>query len=238
MRLPLDMPRKQVLFFDGIRFAIQMADLSYGRLIDALARISRLPDGGSSQGPWDVPGCMLDAWSMVDSCQRLRQLVAGLPGMKQNSPGVQLFLRGTSRVEDLRNLVQHLRNEIDSLVSLGVPVWGDLRWFIVLDREPFRGRACGLMAGALFEGQHPVVNPAGLAFRGAIDHVTLRAGELEVSLSETILAIGRLATGLEAGMRPRFEGQPHHPADAVTYAEVVAGETATPATVPQQHEQK
>ncbi|MDX6379852.1 MAG: hypothetical protein QOI57_876 [Rubrobacteraceae bacterium] len=70
---------------------------------------------------------------MVDSLQRLRGLLKQMPGSKNKSPGLQVFLRNTDMVEDLRNMVQHLNHEIDNLVDQNEPVFGTLSWFTVLD---------------------------------------------------------------------------------------------------------
>lgn len=65
---------------------------------------------------------------MIDAIHRLRELLQHLPGLKRNQPELQIFLRKTRAVEDLRHFVQHFRSEIESFTSCGMPLWGTLSW--------------------------------------------------------------------------------------------------------------
>ncbi len=243
-RLPLPLRPDQTMFLDGMRVSIQMADVSYARLLDTLARLARIHDTKNVDelGPTDTAICMLDAWSIIDSCHRLRELLQGLPGMKANDAGRQIFLRATSDVEKLRHVVQHLRNEIKDLVPLGLPVWGSLAWFVVDDEKMFAGKSCVVVTGNMsVRGEHPAVNPAGQVIRGPVDHVTLTAGGVQISLSKVMQAIAQFTARFERQFRAWLDtqpaGMPRAPGDLLLMAKFVgtppeAAPVEPPDTVP------
>ena len=67
-----------------------------------------------------------------------------IPGMKQNPPALKLFYKRTENVDNLRNLVQHLNNEIDNLAESELPVWGVLNWFHYTNPEQRIGYSRGV----------------------------------------------------------------------------------------------
>lgn len=69
-RLPMEMPRRQVLFFDGIRMAFEMFDLPFARLRGTLAALAE--DATQQEGA--IASAMQDAWSVVDSAALLKVL--------------------------------------------------------------------------------------------------------------------------------------------------------------------
>ena len=75
-----------------------------------------------------ITSAISDAWTMIDSTHRLRQLLQQLPRMKKNTAELQLFLRRTTPVEDLRHYFQHLRGEIHSIAEMAMPLWGTIAW--------------------------------------------------------------------------------------------------------------
>jgi len=56
------------MYCDGVRYAIEMLDRSYSRLI------SELEAAASNGTTEECPAIFLDAWSVVDSANRLRIL--------------------------------------------------------------------------------------------------------------------------------------------------------------------
>lgn len=157
-RLPSALNRKQALFLDGIRYCVEMADLAHSRLRWTLfTHTTTLDEPTDNQAePLDnraqaVPAAFQDAWSIVDSLQRLRGLLAQMPGIKQNAAELQLFRRQTDAFENLRNGVQHLNNHIDVLVAQNLPAWGVLSW-VVVPEDPAGNRllSSAMIAGTLF----------------------------------------------------------------------------------------
>jgi hypothetical protein len=124
-KLPRTIEVKQVLVFDGIRVAAEIADRAYERLLSKLARI-----GLEEAIPQDIDATEVveDSWTIVDAVQRLRKLLMNMRGLKQNSPGLQQFYRGTADVEELRHGTQHLDERIAQLEEHRLPVWGAISW--------------------------------------------------------------------------------------------------------------
>src|SRR5262245_52012098 len=114
-RPPAEFSRRQVLILDGIRYAAEMAHIAYERLFTHLQGIA------ASQGEprvRDAAAGMLDAWSIVDSAHRFRDLINNLPGLA-NSPWRRLLRERTADVAELRDCVQHQLDRIDELISIG-----------------------------------------------------------------------------------------------------------------------
>ncbi len=126
-RIPKNVETRTVLFLDGIRYSIEIIDLAFRRLQETIEMISQMENKSDELSP-KIVEAMSDAWVIIDSAHRLRELVCQFPKLKQKEPNVQLFLRNTEVVENLRNFVQHFRSGIDSFVEKGMPLWGTLSW--------------------------------------------------------------------------------------------------------------
>src|SRR5438132_13426895 len=103
--------RRAALYLDGLRYSLSMADIAVSRLQPTLDEIARLHDA-KQDAETQVSSALLDAWSLVDMCHRARELVQSTPTLPHRLPGIQVFLRATSQIEDLRNYVQHFRSRI------------------------------------------------------------------------------------------------------------------------------
>lgn len=122
--LPMDLSRRQILYFDGIRYAAEMINLSYNRLFAQLMEIGATDRDVTTL---DIATAMLDAWSIVDSTNRFRDLVKQTPGLR-NEPWQRILLANTSEVDDMRNGIQHIEGNIGDLAANSRQVWGYLRW--------------------------------------------------------------------------------------------------------------
>jgi len=209
---------KQALFLDGIRYAVDMTDHAHCRLIDRLVdfdqafrRNSNVPDGGLVTR-WHVP-IFLDAWSIVDSVHRLRRLLDRMPGLRKRDPGYQVFNRQTAVIDDLRNSIQHLETEIDHLVRDKLPVWGAIGWVCMSAPGAAECSLYTMVAGSANWQMAPLVNPLGKGVGSPVDLITLWAAGLEVGLSHTVGAVGKLVAALENHMRQEFNDLSKRPAD-------------------------
>ena len=119
--------RRIALYFDGLRYSLSMAEVAAGRLQPTLDEVARLHDA-KKDTEVQVSSALLDAWSIVDMCHRVRELVQSAPRVPQKLPGIQIFLRATAHVEGLRNYVQHFRSGIADLPPSWSPLWGSLAW--------------------------------------------------------------------------------------------------------------
>jgi hypothetical protein len=212
VNLPRNLNPKQALFIDGIRYAVQMAELAYERLCATLYALTTKPNRSDEDiGPASI-AAFLDAWSFVDSVNRLRDLQHQMPGLKKRG-GYTLFRKNTDGFEDLRNVVQHLNNQIPEFAELGLPVWGSLRWFTLLDLQKMTGRYSVLVSGRLQGGEYPVFNPAGKQMPRAISYITLSCKRLEVSLTEGMNAVSYMVSALAPSLRAVVKNQPLASAD-------------------------
>lgn len=116
--------RQQELSLDGIELSMRMAKIAFNRLEVGVLEISRR--GDFSRDLQDA--LFLDAWSFIDSINRLRLLIKNTPGLKQTST-VKAFLKVANDVEEFRNYVQHLPGEINKLSDTGKPIWGAIGWW-------------------------------------------------------------------------------------------------------------
>ena len=223
-RLPLNMEPTQRAFLDGIRIAIEMVDISYVRLCATLYSLTMKTIKKvltTEQPGQNIAGAMLDAWAIVDSIHRLRELVDRLPQMKRKKPSYLLFREKTSKVHDLRNCVQHLKKEILRLVKENEPVWGRLSWFTVTSRIPPAGFFCMAISGTITPGKHPPFGPLQRVVHVPVDLVTLHAYGINLDISGCMDAVNTLAKGFEEKLGPQFEGLPCGGADFVVAQNII-----------------
>jgi hypothetical protein len=231
-RLPASLNRKQMLFLDGIRVAAEIVDLTYTRLVETLLRLADTDSADSGRGI-AIISAIQDTWSIIDSVHRLCSLLRRMPYLKQKAPGLQVFYRLTTTVEELRHMVQHLDSEINNLVRQGVPVWGTIQWLVLVNPTRHLIRACTIVAGSLFNATHPMQNPSGKGLRAIVDHVILTSGSTSVNLSDIFFAVGKLVESLERSLEPQFGDLPRHGSDMVVMMDmepVIEQETITPTT--------
>jgi hypothetical protein len=172
---PAKIERRQAVFLDAIQYSVNVADLAHARLQSNLAA------GVQHEGASTVA----DAWSMIDSLHRLRELLDQMPGIKKNSPRLQSLLRNTEDVKTLRNGVQHLRREIDELVAKNLPVWGVINW--IAPYPDGTGANIGVyVAGTLSDYNNLLFIAPTREEIPPVDRITLTAHGCSVNLSEVM----------------------------------------------------
>jgi len=208
MRIPSGWDRKQMLYLDGIRYSIQIADLAYSRLCESLLRLHKRRKGlEEGELTVTITGAMLDAWSIIDSIVRLRGLLGQTPNLKQNVPQLQLFKRKTETVPKLRNRVQHLNHEIEQLVAKEIPALGVISWLVVLNEPEKYLCSCSISAGTFFSRTVPFIMPVGIPLETPIDHVTLNA-EVSVNFCDIMAEVENVTRYLEILLRDQFGDLP------------------------------
>ncbi|MDQ3820926.1 MAG: hypothetical protein M3362_25025 [Acidobacteriota bacterium] len=205
-RLPYELDSTQRRFLEGIRFAIEMAQVSSLRLRETLAQLSL-----SNKGEQDIADSVavtvfLDAWSVVDSIHRLRELLQAMPKMKKRGVMLELFMRGTAQVVELRNHIQHLREELPRPDSALLPVWGTLSWLFVLDTSLTRFLSGNIVAGYDVGSNRLILSPGNRTYHDQLDHITLSADSNQANLSEMMRLVVRIGRGLEKSLKPQLEG--------------------------------
>lgn len=197
--LPSELNPQQSLFFDGIRYAIDMADIGFRRLESALWNKATQASCDSIPEHLIQASLFLDAWSFIDCTHRLRELFEQAPGISQKGPALQVFLRATEDIEQLRHVAQHLRREVSALAQNVDFIHGTISWVALTNAESREFKLCGVGSGKVrVNSSIPMVNPIGKQFVGRIDHITLECKKIAVSLSDAYRSIKKVADILEA----------------------------------------
>jgi hypothetical protein len=166
-----------------------------------------------------------DAWSIVDSLHRLRELLDSFPNLQKRSMTYKVFRRVTEPVEALRNHAQHLRGQLSNPELGHLPVWGTVSWLWMID-----DRATHFKSGVIFAGADDgmlrlFLTPGGLVYHDRLDHITISTNVEKLSLSEAMRLVVQLARGLEGGIGTQFDGHEALPmVDGVMIGEIVMQE--------------
>ncbi len=217
--LPADLNRRQLLFLDGIRVAIGMADHAYARLSGTLYALSRktVDDPSNSQ---EIVSAIVDAWSIIDSGHRLRELLQGLPNMRQKMPPLESFYRTTTSFRELRQIVQHLRGEIKDLETQGLPVWGTISWLTRSKGDTSRFCMYTAVPGTFYRGihAHSMILDRHEPVPVGVSRVTLTVKTkplLEVRLDTLLERVKPIVKLIEESLKKQFSGLPASQPDAL-----------------------
>ena len=133
-----------------MKYSFQMGNLVSCRIKETLDEIAQCYSK-SKYTEDQITSALLDAWTLVDVCFRVRELVQQTPGLSPKLLGLQIFLRGTESVDRLRNYVQHFRSGIPKIPNLSNPLWGSLSWTPTNDKSTcftiFSGNLVGGVSG-------------------------------------------------------------------------------------------
>lgn len=226
--LPLVLNPRQVLLLDGIRYSAEMADIAYSRLFDTLTYVSK--NHNSNEFDFRVfPHSFLDAWSVIDSVNRLRTLLVNLTGYKKilkeesknrTTDGIKnevvangndeiitlkIFFEETKKVQLLRNMVQHLEGRLDHVLSLQKTIWGSLDWVYVDERDEELCHVFKLVAGSITKIKEDYINPTGDIFHSRLDRITLCAHDLDICLTSLLKMVEKSIRNIEEQIQPQFE---------------------------------
>jgi hypothetical protein len=209
--LPSGLAPSQEVVLDGVRYSMEMVDIAYARLRETLLSISTQlgVQGGVASAPVGLfASALLDAWAIIDSANRLRILLAYLPGVK---PGMKrtaewkLVERQLAPVLELRNAVQHLTGEVENLVAQSLPTWGALRWFYFPTQDTFTYSTFNLTPGGIRAGMgRSVVVKLDGTFHWPVGAVELEAHGQVLSLSSVWDDTARFCPRLEALLIAKF----------------------------------
>jgi hypothetical protein len=197
-KLPENLNREQGMFLDGIRYASGIADLAYRRLCNTLNELTQSIEQGDGQRL--MVSAISDAWSIIDTVDRLRGLIMKATFFNEGSRGRQEFLVATGPIRKLRNTVQHLDSLIPRLAGEGWPAWGVLSW--VLWRGPTTPVCCCLLPGGYMkERPFRMHVPSMGDDLGPISHVSLGSRGVEVSLTDAHRIVASALHQLESGLK-------------------------------------
>jgi len=191
-RLPSNLNERDVVILDAVRYSLEMVDIAHRRLLQAaLGASAREVDSYNRVGA----ALLIDAWSIVDSINRLVLLLGCLRKAKRH-PTVQILTRAAETATQLRNGAQHLDNEINTLVQSQRPAWGSLSWLFMPEAAP-RGTIVIFVSGTIRTMEQPLVNPIGKNIRFPIDLITLTAHGASLCLSDVMRTLPSVVQTLE-----------------------------------------
>ena len=200
-----------ILFLDGIRYSLQAFELSSRRLAETLHHLAHLTKDREDLGEL-ISAATVDAWSIVDSVHRLRELLQQLPGLKKNTPELQLFLRRTASIEDLRHYFQHFRTEIDSFVEKSMPLWGTISWSTA-NAETGLPETHTIVPGTFFHEASAASCTFDTEAGRFVGRVVLHAGPRRVDLADLETHVGAFATWYLDWYTSTFTGVERHGSD-------------------------
>ena len=212
-QIPARFGDDQVLLFDGVRYCIAAAELSYLRAVQTAATISL--SVGLEQREEDkglIPVLASDIWTTVDALSRLRLLLATLKGASSLNE-VKAYQASTRDVADARDLLQHYNEAVTLLTASGAPVWGSFSWYFAMAGPPPVTRAIVVAAGAARPGMNAklVVQERGSE---GIDHLTIHTvrprlskrgtpgSALAVNLSRAVRLLPMVVSAVESLIQP------------------------------------
>jgi hypothetical protein len=210
-RVPVDVETRTVLFIDGIRYSIETLDLAYERLRDTLSAFERRECAATSVGR-KIVQAIGDAWMMIDSAHRLRELIQQMPQLKQREPQVQLFERNTRDIEDLRHFVQHFRSGIDGFVAKRMPLWGTLSWGRI-SPDTNVAECHTIVPGTFYGGVWAPSCTLDTVEWKFVDGVVLHAAGARCDLTRLFNRVADLAQWFEGWFNALFTGDNRHGSD-------------------------
>jgi hypothetical protein len=220
---------------EALRVSLEVAGITYRRLVSTLAAATADLGAGRRIEVPSAPA-FADAWTLVDTADRLQRLLGRRPRSMRSSrpppPDVQatptlrdfleLFRRAALPVREMRNAVQHLENELVHVAARGDTVWGSLAWVSPISTTACRSSV--LVGGTLMDNRaYMLVNPVGRKIAGPVDHITLTAFEQTANLSEMHGLMLRIAAKFEDQLRPQIAGMTTGTVDFVASAEIEMG---------------
>lgn len=201
-RLPPQLDRKQALFFDGIRHAVEIIQLAHSRLQQTLTDIA-LNYTSTPLKPELFTIAFLDAWALVDAIDRFRALWVLLPNAQRGPApeGVKTFSELSQPVRELRNVADHLAQRADYVIARQGTALGELSWYTALNPQGTAGLSCVLVPGTFSPGERQLVNPAEKTFTYPTGLIHLAAGEHRACLSDLFPEIERRIRFLEQSIQ-------------------------------------
>ena len=136
-RVPVNVPPKQALFLDGIRQAVEIMDVTYGRLRDVLTHLALNPPA-QNEIPDVFAHVFIDAWGFVGAVDRFRMMYTQMPGIKFGNAkdGIPPLREVTQVFRSLRNVADHLAQKADHVISRNGAAWGELSWLTGAQLQP------------------------------------------------------------------------------------------------------
>lgn len=205
-RIPINVQPKHAIFLDGMRHALEVMDVGFGRLRRELTMIALEPPE-----PADLPlvgaSAFLDAWAVVDAIDRFRQLYLNFPGMTSwgGSAEVRPLRDALQTFRDLRNVGDHLVGMSDRVLAKGGAAFGELSWLTGAQLSPeVVAWHCVLRPGTLHSQPSMPTAPIETTLDWPTDYICMVAGGHRGNLSQVRTHIAGRVRHLESQLTEIF----------------------------------
>ncbi|HZX81352.1 MAG TPA: hypothetical protein VFE72_10415 [Lysobacter sp.] len=222
--LPANLDRGQAFFFDGLRHAYEICEVSYSRLCRSLNELSHRVENNNI--PNGYAEYYLDAWAFVDSCDKFVSLWVKQPNA-ETIPGAfspENVKLAFASVRKIRNIADHLASNKNRLLSLNCAAYGVLSWISFSELNPPHAKTYLISPGILI-GELKVkftVPETIYGLEHMIGHVTLKAGTHTADLTKSRATVQAIIGYLEQylAILPRPAGAEVLPCDLIAKADV------------------
>lgn len=206
LNIPAQLDRKQAVFLDGIRHAVQISGLSYVRLCKSLTSIARIRNCD------DFSHVFLDAWAFIDAVDRFRFLWQEQPSYSILAKHCQekSSLSELQDIRNVRNVSAHIAQKIDQIVSLNSSVLGAISWVTLLSENPLNISTHFIRPGIMFDsmkGQFAMPNGE-INFIQGSGSVSVTAGKYVADLSNAYATMCFLVGLAEKALCASFQEFP------------------------------
>jgi len=196
-QLPRGLSARQIVYLDALRLSAEIADQAYGELVtevQTLSALSECPDGTHDPVP-----AVRHAWSFIDSLHRFRAVLQQAPGVKHNSV-YELFMRQTDPAKRMRDVAQHLNNELSGIAERAQGAYGTLTW-VVGAGDDLVPTACMVNAGTAYgRVLGPVTDFEERLPSGEIHHLRIELGKRVLMISDAHGHLVSLVRSFEAAI--------------------------------------
>lgn len=211
-QVPQGLDKRQLLFLDGIRVSADICDLSIKRLSKSLKKLPSLV-AYSEDYITEVISAVQDAWAVIDSVHRFRELLQQFHGIKKNLPQFQAFYRSSEKAEEFRHFIQHIRREVNDLSDHQLPLWGTITWQLMSDFTEGKKIQRWLHIGTFYEGVRSDLGQFHENCRYEVDHIKLTIGGRSVFLLELLRLMEPILKGFEQDIENQAGNLPRNSSD-------------------------
>lgn len=217
-QIPANVNPKQAFFLDGIRHAVEIMDVAYSRLRDALTHLALHPPlhpPASNELPNLSAHVFLDAWSFVGAVNRFYMMYSQMPGITfgNTQDGIPPLREVTQQFGNLQNIADHLALKADFVLSRNGAALGEISWLTGAQLQPeVIAWHCTLRPGTLQSIPPTQTGPIVGTLDWPTDSIRLSAGGYEGDLSAVRKHIAFRINHLEAELQRVLQ----HPTNAQT----------------------
>ncbi|MEZ5196374.1 MAG: hypothetical protein R2764_08240 [Bacteroidales bacterium] len=167
-KVPIVLEKRQVLLIDGIRYSLDIVDISFQKLNEYLYNLSFTEEGLCPS----LPSIYSEVWNIVNNTSIFIKLLISFPVIDY-----EVLLKEIFVINDLRNSHQHLNQRIDEIfLKEELPIFGELSWYAKKHSNSDNGIICTIHSG-FFTNKTKTsmkpVNPSGKSNEFLINNITL-----------------------------------------------------------------